>query len=76
VVRIVLIITVTLLIGGAVGFALGRGGDSTTTTIIERTAAESASRSDELREQFGIPTNKDACKEFGIPAGACPDGRR
>jgi hypothetical protein len=75
VVRIVLIVTVTLLIGGAVGFALGRGGESTTTTIIERTNTESASRSDELREQFGIPTDEDACKEFGIPASACPNGR-
>lgn len=71
-VRVVAIVAIALLIGGAVGFALGRSTD-TTTTIIERTAAaQPASRSDELRERFGIPTDEAACDEFGIPADACP----
>ncbi|MFL5833334.1 MAG: hypothetical protein ACJ76B_05070 [Solirubrobacterales bacterium] len=71
--RIVAIVAVALLVGGAVGFALGRDGGSNTTTTIERTTTvEPSSRADELREQFGIPTDEAACKEFGIPADLCP----
>jgi hypothetical protein len=71
--RILTIVAVALLVGAAVGFELGRGGDSITTTIIKRTTTvQPASRSDELREQFGIPTDEDACEDFGIPADACP----
>lgn len=72
--RIVAIVAVALLIGVAAGFALGHATDSgPTTTIIERTTTvEPASRSDELREQFAIPSDEAACKEFGIPVDACP----
>lgn len=73
-IRIAAIVAVALLIGGAVGFALGREGDSAAmTTIIERTGEDQpASRSDELREEFGIPTDEATCRKFGIPADACP----
>jgi hypothetical protein len=74
VIRIAAIVAVALLIGGAVGFVLGREGDNAaTTTIIERTdEAQPASRSDELREEFGIPTDEATCRKFGIPVDACP----
>jgi hypothetical protein len=73
VLRIVAIVAVALLIGGAVGFAFGRDGGSNTTTTVERTTTvEPASPADELREQFGIPTDETACEEFGIPANVCP----
>jgi len=73
VLRTVAIVAIALLIGGAVGFAFGRdGGNNTTTTVERTTTVEPASRADELREQFGIPTDEAACEEFGIPADACP----
>jgi|GEM_PF-4984297 len=73
----VVLIAVTVLIAAAVGFALGRATDDTTT--IHRTKKviirEPASDTDRLRKQFGIPTETESCKQFGLPEEVCGPSR-
>ena len=69
------VIAVVVLVAVAAGFALGRATGDTKTiyrtkkVVIHEGSTETADR---LRKQFGIPTDEDSCKQFGIPAEACP----
>ncbi len=69
----VVLIAVAVLVAAAVGFALGRATDDTTT--IHRTkkviVREPPSGTDRLRKQFGIPTEVESCEKFGLPEEVC-----
>jgi hypothetical protein len=74
-VRRVVLVAVLILVAVAVGFAVGRATDGTTiyrTKKVVVVRGESASTTDRLRKQFGIPTDAESCEQFGIPSEACP----